>query len=124
MMVRTRLNSVSVSGDEQSYERVKPVLEAITGPYIYTGAFGTGASLKYIANMFVASHMVAAAEAFALAKRSGLDLDLTFETISNSIAGSAILCQRGPMILKGQYSPAPDRSTCSGTSSPRSRITP
>ena len=61
-------------GDRASVDRVAPVLDAVSGPWVYTGEFGTGARMKYIANLLLAVHTVAAAEAIALARRSGLDL--------------------------------------------------
>ena len=68
----------------------KPVLDAISGPWVYTGAFGTGVSMKYVANMLLASHTAAAAEAIQLARGLGLDLDLVQQTLDNSIGSSAI----------------------------------
>ena len=83
------------------------VLDAISGPWIYTGAFGTGARMKYIANLLLAVHTVAAAEAMALARRSGLDPQLVQMTLDNSIASSAIWKQRGPVMAVRAWSPAP-----------------
>ena len=64
----------------------RPVLDAVSGPWVYTGEFGTGARMKYIANLLLAVHTVAAAEAMVLARRSGLDLDLVQATLDGSIA--------------------------------------
>ena len=83
------------------------MLDAISGPWVYTGAFGTGARMKYIANLLLAVHTVAAAEAMALARRSGLDLDLVQRTLDDSIAASAIWRQRGPVMRARAWSPAP-----------------
>ena len=52
-------------------------------------------------------HTVAAAEAMALARLSGLDLELVQKTLDNSIASSAIWKQRGPMMAERAWSPAP-----------------
>src|SRR5580700_5577736 len=71
-MVAPRLATTFASGEQESVEKVSEVLDAISGPWVYTGAFGTGAQLKYIANLLLAVHTVAAAEAMALARRSGL----------------------------------------------------
>ena len=73
-MVAPRLATTFASGDKQNVDHVSAILDAISGPWIYTGAFGTGAQMKYIANLLLAVHTVAAAEAMALARRSGLDL--------------------------------------------------
>src|SRR5207248_4945707 len=106
-MVAPRKATTFASGDQQSVDTVTPVLDAISGPWIYTGAFGTGARMKYIANLLLAVHTVAAAEAMALARRSGLDLSLVQQTLDTSIASSAIWKQRGPLMAERAWSPAP-----------------
>jgi L-threonate 2-dehydrogenase len=106
-MVAPRLATTFASGEQESVEKVSKVLDAISGPWIYTGAFGTGAQLKYIANLLLAVHTVAAAEAMALARRSGLDLELVQKTLDTSIASSAIWTQRGPLMAERTYTPAP-----------------
>jgi 3-hydroxyisobutyrate dehydrogenase len=106
-MVAPRLATTFASGDRKGVDKVSAVLDAISGPWVYTGPFGTGAQLKYIANMLLAVHTVAAAEAMALARRSGLDLELVQKTLDSSIASSAIWQQRGPMMAERAWSPAP-----------------
>ena len=106
-MVAPRKATTFASGDKHSVDTVAPVLDAISGPWIYTGAFGTGARMKYIANLLLAVHTVAAAEAMALARRSGLDLQLVQKTLDESIASSAIWRQRGPLMAERAWSPAP-----------------
>ena len=106
-MVGPRLATTFASGDRTSVSQVSAVLDAISGPWVYTGPFGTGAQMKYIANLLLAVHTVAAAEAMALARRSGLDLELVQKTLDNSIASSAIWTQRGPRMAERAWSPAP-----------------
>jgi len=106
-MVGPRLATTFASGDRTSVSKVSAVLDAISGPWVYTGRFGTGAQMKYIANLLLAVHTVAAAEAMALARRSGLDLELVQKTLDNSIASSAIWQQRGPLMAERAWSPAP-----------------
>ena len=106
-MVGPRLATTFASGDQASVDSVRPVLDAISGPWVYTGAFGTGARMKYIASMLLAVHTVAAAEAMVLARRSGLDLELVQRTLDNSIAASAIWKQRGPVMQQRTWRPAP-----------------
>jgi putative dehydrogenase len=106
-MVGPRLATTFASGDPASIDIVRPVLDAISGPWVYTGEFGTGARMKYISSMLLAVHTVAAAEAMALARRSGLDLELVQHTLDNSIAASAIWKQRGPLMRQRAWLPAP-----------------
>jgi L-threonate 2-dehydrogenase len=106
-MVAPRLATTFASGDTVSISAVSAVFDAVAGPWVFTGPFGTGAQMKYVANLLLAVHTVAAAEAMALARRSGLDLELVQKTLDNSIASSAIWRQRGPMMAERAWSPAP-----------------
>jgi L-threonate 2-dehydrogenase len=106
-MVKPRRATPFASGNADAIEAVRPVLEAIAGPCVCTGEFGTGTSMKYISSMLLAVHTVAAAEAIVLARRSGLDLELVQNTLDNSIASSAILAQRGPVMRAQDWSAAP-----------------
>jgi L-threonate 2-dehydrogenase len=106
-MVAPRLATTFASGDPGSVDAVRPVLDAISGPWVYTGEFGTGASLKYVANLLLATHTAAAAEAMLLARGLGLDLELVQQTLDNSIGSSAVWRQRGPVMRERQWSPAP-----------------
>jgi 3-hydroxyisobutyrate dehydrogenase len=106
-MVRPRAATTFVSGEKASVEAVHEVLDAISGPWVYTGAFGTAARLKYVASLLVAVHTVATAEAMLLARRSGLDLELVQRTLDDSIASSAIWQRRGPLVRERRWTPAP-----------------
>jgi L-threonate 2-dehydrogenase len=106
-MVAPRLATTFASGDRASVDQVAAVLDAISGPWVYTGPFGTGARLKYIANLLLAAHTVAAAEAMVLARCAGLDLELVQRTLDGSIGASAIWRQRGPVMRERAWSPAP-----------------
>src|SRR5487761_1348840 len=106
-MVGPRLATTFASGDHGSVEAGRPVLDGLSGRWVYTGAFGTGARMKYVANMLLAVHTVAAAEAMVLARRGGLDLELVQQTLDDSIAASAIWRQRGPVMRERSWLPAP-----------------
>jgi 3-hydroxyisobutyrate dehydrogenase len=105
-MVIDRTATLFVSGPPDSVHRARAVLEAVSGRWIYAGEFGCGTSLKYVANLLLATHMVAAAEAMVFARRSGLDLKLVQGALDDSIASSAILKQRGPLMQTQQWLPA------------------
>ena len=106
-MVRPRAATTFVSGEKASVDAVREVLDAISGPWVYTGVFGTAARLKYVASLLVAVHTVATAEAMLLARRSGLDLELVQRTLDDSIASSAIWQRRGPLVRERRWTPAP-----------------
>ena len=62
------------SGDEAAVDRCRPVFSAFSRTTHYLGPFGNGMKMRLIANLLVAIHNTAAAEALVLAKASGLDV--------------------------------------------------
>jgi len=103
---RTRDLVVYASGDRRAYRRVAPVLDAIARAHYHVGAFGNGSKTKFVANLLVAIHNVAAAEALGLAKAAGLDPKTTFKVLADGAGSSRMLQVRGPMMVKGDYSKA------------------
>jgi len=59
-----------------------------------------------VANLLVAIHNVAAAEALVLAMKAGLDPARVLEVIAAGAGSSRMLQVRGPMMVKGDYSDA------------------
>ncbi|MCU1343592.1 MAG: hypothetical protein JWN92_3015, partial [Candidatus Acidoferrum typicum] len=68
--------------------------------------FSAGSKMKFVANLLVAIHNVAAAEAMVLAIKSGLDPALALKVVSDGAGSSRMLQVRGPMMVKGDYSDA------------------
>jgi len=94
------------SGDRTAYRRAAPVMDGFARAHYYVGAFGAGSKMKFIANLLVAIHNVATAEAFVLARKAGLDPALMLKVISDGAGSSRMLQVRGPMMVKGDYSKA------------------
>lgn len=67
------------------------------------GAFGNGTKFKYIANLLVAIHNVAAAEALVLAEQAGLDLSLVLAAIADGAGASRMFEVRGPLMAENRY---------------------
>jgi putative dehydrogenase len=94
---------VYASGDREPYERALPVLEAVSRSVRYLGEFGMGSKMKFAANLLVAIHNVAAAEAFVLARKAGLDPQLLYDVISDGAGTSRMFEVRGPMMVADEY---------------------
>ena len=92
-----------VGGDRALYERWRPVLEGVLPRAVHVGRVGQAMTLKLVANLLVALHSAAAAEALTLARKAGLDLDLALDVLNSSAAASAMLKVRGPMIVRGDF---------------------
>jgi putative dehydrogenase len=94
------------SGDEQQCEGLAPIFEGFTRAHYYVGEFGSGSKTKFVANLLVAIHNIAAAEAMVLAMKSGLDPATTLKVIRDGAGNSRILELRGPLMVKNDYSEA------------------
>jgi 3-hydroxyisobutyrate dehydrogenase-like beta-hydroxyacid dehydrogenase len=97
---------VYASGNRAAYRRIVPVLEAFARAQYYVGAFGSGSKTKFVANLLVAIHNVASAEALVLAMKAGLDPAMVLKVVAAGVGSSRVLEVRGPMIVKGDYSRA------------------
>jgi putative dehydrogenase len=98
--------AVYASGDERTYIRCKAVLSAFARSHYYCGAFGTGSKLKFIANLLVTIHNLSTAEAFVLAERAGVDLDLVYKVVKDGAGASRMFEVRGLMMAARRYKPA------------------
>ena len=95
---------VYASGNRAAWRRVVPMVNAFSRAHYYVGEFGAASKLKFVANLLVAIHNVAAAEALVLAKKAGLDPVLTLQAVSAGAGSSRVLQLRGPMMVAGDYS--------------------
>lgn len=94
------------SGEPEAIARATPVLERLGRAVYNLGAFGAGSKMKYVANLLVAIHNVATAEAMVLAEKSGLELTQVYEVLYDSAATSRIFQLRAPMMVENRYEPA------------------
>jgi len=101
---RTKDIAVYASGDAASYRKIVPVLEGFSRVNYYVGPFGNGSKMKFAANLLVAIHNVAGAEAMVLAMKSGLDPALAYKALTDGAGKSRMFQVRGPMMVKGDYS--------------------
>src|SRR6266478_7423551 len=92
-----------VGGERALFDRWRPVLESALPRVVHVGRAGQAMTLKLVANLLVALHSAAAAEALTLARKAGLDLDIALDVLTTSAATSAMLKVRGPMIVRGDF---------------------
>jgi len=91
------------SGNNALIRRLTPMFEAF-GRHVYdVGQFGNGSRMKYVANLLVAIHNVASAEAMVLGMKAGLPPQLILDLIKVGAGNSRIFELRAPMMVKGKY---------------------
>ncbi|HSH22009.1 MAG TPA: NAD(P)-dependent oxidoreductase [Candidatus Caenarcaniphilales bacterium] len=93
------------SGERTAYERCAGILEAFATKVLYVGDFGAGSKMKFVCNVLVAEHTVAAAEAVALGLRAGLDPQLLVDVVGQSPGTSWIWEHRAPLMVSRAYRP-------------------
>jgi 3-hydroxyisobutyrate dehydrogenase-like beta-hydroxyacid dehydrogenase len=103
---RTRDLVVYGSGDKKSFEKTTTVLNGFARSHHYLGEFGNGSKMKYVANLLVAIHNVAAAEAFVLGMKAGLDPKTIYEVAGDGAGSSRMFQVRGPQMVAGRYDEA------------------
>jgi 3-hydroxyisobutyrate dehydrogenase-like beta-hydroxyacid dehydrogenase len=66
---------ILVGGNEDAFERIRPILEHLSASVHYMGGTGMGTSMKLVGNLIVAAQLEAVGEALILAQKAGLDLN-------------------------------------------------
>jgi len=97
---------VYASGDSKSIAKLRPLFLAFAKSVHDLGAFGNGSRMKYVANLLVAIHNVAAAEAMVLGMKAGLDPQQIFDLITPGAGNSRVFELRAPMMVKDRYDDA------------------
>ncbi len=104
-MVERGNGVIFVGGERALFDRWQAVLGAVLPRPVYVGRAGQAMTLKLVANLLVALHSAAAAEALTMARRAGLDLGLVLDVLGAGAATSRMLEVRGPLIAKGDFPP-------------------
>ena len=94
---------IYASGGTAEIKRLRPMFAAFGRGVFDLGEFGNGSRMKYVANLLVAIHNVASAEAMVLGIKAGLPPQLIFDLIKTGAGNSRIFELRAPMMVKDRY---------------------
>src|SRR5437868_12993911 len=100
---RTKDLVVYASGDAQAINAMMPVFADFSRQAHDLGAFGNGMKMKFVANLLVAIHNVASAEAMVLGMKAGLDPAQIFKLIQAGAGNSSVFELRAPMKVQDNY---------------------
>ncbi|MBV8755268.1 MAG: NAD(P)-dependent oxidoreductase [Hyphomicrobiales bacterium] len=100
---RNRDLVIYASGDKASIAALKPLFADFSRHAYDLGAFGNGSKMKFVANLLVAIHNVASAEAFVLGMKAGLDPRQIYDLIKNGAGNSRVFELRGPFMAQDRY---------------------
>jgi putative dehydrogenase len=100
---RNRDLVVYASGDAQAIQGLMPVFADFSRQAHDLGTFGNGMKMKFVANLLVAIHNVASAEAMVLGIKAGLDPAQIFKLIQAGAGNSRVFELRAPMMVEDRY---------------------
>ena len=103
---KTRDLVIYASGDTAAVAAMQPFFHAFARAAHDLGAYGNGSRMKYVANLLVAIHNVATAEAMVLGMKAGLDPHQVVDLIGAGAWTSRVFVLRAPMMATGEYEPA------------------
>jgi 3-hydroxyisobutyrate dehydrogenase-like beta-hydroxyacid dehydrogenase len=96
---------VYASGDSAAIAGLAPFFGGFARAVHDLGEFGNGTRMKFVANLLVAIHNLASAEAMVLARRAGLDPDQVVELVRGGAGNSRVFELRAPMMAERRYAP-------------------
>ena len=94
---------IYASGGRGEIVELRPFFEAFARQVHDLGAYGNGSRMKYVANLLVAIHNVAAAEAVVLGRKAGLDPHQVVELIAAGAGTSRVFELRAPLMAENRY---------------------
>jgi len=95
--------AIFVGGERSAFEKILPALSVMGRKILHTGELGTASILKVITNYLASVHLVALGEAWAIAKKSNLNLSKTYKGIAISSGNSFVHETESQVILNGSY---------------------
>ena len=98
--------TIMAAGADEAIARCAPLFGRIAGRVFRVGTrAGDAAKFKIVNNLLAAVNLAAAAEALAIARRAGLDVQRVADVIGASSGASWIFADRLPRALAGEFAP-------------------
>jgi 2-hydroxy-3-oxopropionate reductase len=99
--------SIMVGGDEATFARMQPVLACMGNPerIVRIGGSGAGQICKICNQVAIGGALAGVSEAFALARKAGVDAARVRQALLGGFAASRVLDVHGERMLTGNYVP-------------------
>lgn len=104
--------SIMVGGDRAAFDRARPTFDQMGKTVRYMGPAGAGTAMKLINQLLVSVNVCAAAEAYSLANKAGIDINEAASLLSASFGQSRMVERSAPITAKRDFgkSAAPVRN--------------
>jgi len=98
--------SIMVGGDGEQFARALPIFQAMGKAITHVGEeHGSGQTVKLVNQVLVVGNALAMCEALLFAQAGGVDLQKTFDAVSQGAAGSWMFTNRAPQIIQRDWRP-------------------
>ncbi len=97
--------AIMAGGTPDEFRRLVPFFISMGTTVRHMGPLGTGSLAKACNQLIVGTTTAALAEAAELAERSGMDPAALFDVLAGGLAGSRVLENVGPRLVRKDYAP-------------------
>ena len=97
--------TIMAGGARETFERARPLLEAMGQLVLHVGPHGHGSMVKLLNNTVAAVNAAALAEALVLGRAAGVDPDRALEVMAAGSASSAMLELKARPMLDADFEP-------------------
>lgn len=97
--------SIMIGGEADQVGRARPYMEAFGKTITHVGPQGAGQMVKLVNQILVVVTQLAVSEALLFAEAGGLDLQKTLNAVTGGAAGSWMLANRGPQMIRRDWRP-------------------
>lgn len=94
-----------VSGPQDAFRRVEPLLELIAGSVTYVGEGDSARLVKICHNLFLGAVTQSLAEILVLAEKGGISRAAMLDFLNHSVLGSTFTQYKTPALVKLDYTP-------------------
>lgn len=95
--------AIFASGNKEACETCGTIFDGFSRKTYYLGEFGIGTRMKFINNLLITIHKVAAAEALVLGMKAGMEPELIHEVIRDGAGSSRMFEVKGALMVTGTY---------------------
>jgi 2-hydroxy-3-oxopropionate reductase len=94
-----------VGGDQDAFDKAKPVFDAFGSSAILVGPTGSGSITKLVNQIIVNNNIAIVGEAFTFAAKAGADPVKVYDAIKSGLAGSVAMDAKLPMMASRNFKP-------------------
>src|SRR5215203_2519761 len=97
--------SIMVGGEEEDFERAKPLFEVMGGTVTHVGPSGTGQIVKAANQIVVALTIEAVSEALVLGSKGGVAPEKILDVLGGGLAGNKVMEAKREKMLEHSFDP-------------------